>query len=444
MFSATDGMNNTSLQYRITIGLAISLVLVFSLHWWMASGSARRMLEDKISSNLGHEMENLLAAAKPGTEGSVELQATAVSQVYQRVYSGHYYVIRVDGKEIRSRSLWDEELPNLPEGLRRIPGPKGQTLLAKTATFTKQGKQLEISVAEDVTDTDKDMALFSNRYAMLAVSTLAALLLVQVIIVRMALAPLNRARLDADRLERGETERINADVPAELAPFVARINRLTEITRKRLARSRNALGDLAHALKTPLTALIQAADSDAAKNDPALRMLMDETTGTIKRLMERELRKARLAGAYAPGKGFAPEKDLPPLLGALKMMHRDRDVVVESELPAGNFAACDAEDMTELLGTLLDNAYKWAGGRVRLSISQGENLAIIVEDDGPGCPPDMLEKITKRGMRLDESTPGHGLGLAIAQDIAESYNGTMSLGRSEKLGGLKVEVTFPA
>ena len=435
-------MNRISLQTRITAGLAVSLALIFTLQWWVASGSARHVVENKISSNLGHEVENFLAATKL-SPGAVELEAASVGQVYQRVYSGHYYLIRAEGNELRSRSLWDEGLPDLPDGLRRITGPRGRTLLVKTASFIKQGRPLKIIAAEDVTDIDLEIDAFRNRYAIVAAFTLAALLLAQIAIVRMALAPLNRARLDADRLERGETDTIVDDVPAELVPFVSRINRLTEITRKRLARSRNALGDLAHALKTPLTALVQAADSERIKRDPELHDLLTETTDTMKRLMEKELRKARLAGAFAPGKGFFPEKDVPPLLNTLGMMYREKAINTQTALSSGGFSAFDAEDMIELLGTLLDNAYKWANGRVRISVAGGNAMVIEIEDDGPGCPPDKLALIVERGFRLDENVPGYGLGLAIARDIVESYNGGISFTRSEMLGGLKVKVALP-
>ncbi|TBR21872.1 MAG: ATP-binding protein, partial [Candidatus Nitrosotenuis sp.] len=288
-------MKRLSLQRRITIGLAVSLAVIFSAQLWAASHSARRVVENNIAENLTHEIENLLAALDAGPDGVVALKPDAETPIYSRVYSGHYFVIHHGGGVIRSRSLWDEEFPALSDGIRRVPGPKGQTLLAKTATFNKGGRRAAITVAEDVTAIDAEIAAFRNRYAALAAGALILLLGAQMIIVRVALRPLERARMNAVRLERGESEMMETDVPAELTPFIAQINRLADITRKRLARSRNALGDLAHALKTPLAAIMQAAENEKVKGDAELHLLLNQSAAKMSRLMDKELGKARLA-----------------------------------------------------------------------------------------------------------------------------------------------------
>ncbi len=435
-------MKRLSLQRRITIGLAVSLAVIFSAQLWAASHSARRVVENNIAENLTHEIENLLAALERGPDGVLTLRPDGETPIYRRVYSGHYFIIHHGGGVIRSRSLWDEEFPALSDGLRRVPGPKGQTLLAKTATFNKSGQRTAITVAEDVTATDAEIAAFRNRYAALAAGALLLLLGAQMIIVRVALKPLERARMNAVRLERGESETMETDVPAELTPFIAQINRLADITRKRLARSRNALGNLAHALKTPLAAIMQAAEHEKVKGDGELYLLLNQSAAKMARLMDKELGKARLAGGYLPGKGFDTARDIPPLLKTLELMHRGKAVRAEARYPDTHLAGFDSADMMELLGTLLDNAFKWAKGRVSLAMTLENGLAIMIEDDGPGCPPEMMESISERGVRLDESVPGHGLGLAIARDIVESYNGSIGFSASP-LGGLRVTVTFP-
>ena len=436
-------MKRLSLQRRITIGLAVSLAVIFAAQLWAASQSARRVVENSIAQNLDHETENLLAALVRQPDGVFALNPDAETPIYRRVYSGHYFAIHLGGGVIRSRSLWDEDFPALSDGVRRVAGPKGQTLLAKTASFNRAGQRVTITVAEDVTAIDAEIAAFRNRYAAVAVAALALLLGAQLLIVRVALRPLERARMDAVRLERGETEMMETDVPSELAPFITQLNRLADITRKRLARSRNALGDLAHALKTPLAAIMQAAAHEKVKGDEELCLLLNQSADKMARLMDKELRKARLAGGYLPGKGFDTARDIPPLLKTLELMHRGKAVRAEAQYPDAHLAGFDCADMMELLGTLLDNAFKWAAGRVSLTMSLDNGLAITIEDDGPGCPPGMMEQISGRGVRLDESVPGHGLGLAIARDIVESYNGRMEFSAAP-LGGLRVSIIFPS
>ncbi len=434
-------MKRLSLQRRITIGLAVSLAVIFSVQLWAASQSARRVVENSIAQNLSHEMENLLAALARQPDGGLALKPDAETPIYRRVYSGHYFSIHFESGVIRSRSLWDEDFPALAEGIRRVAGPKGQTLLAKTASFNRAGQRATITVAEDVTAIDAEIAAFRNRYALVAVGTLVLLLAAQMMIVRLALRPLERARMDAVRLERGETETMETDVPAELTPFITQLNRLADITRKRLVRSRNALGDLAHSLKTPLAAIMQAAAHEKVKGDEELYLLLNQSADKMARLMDKELRKARLAGGYLPGKGFDTAQDIPPLLKTLELMHREKALRVDARYPDTHLAGFDSADMMELLGTLLDNAFKWAKGRVSLVMTQDNGLVITIEDDGPGCPPEMTELISGRGVRLDESVPGHGLGLAIARDIVESYNGQIGFSAAA-LGGLRVTITF--
>jgi signal transduction histidine kinase len=163
----------------------------------------------------------------------------------------------------------------------------------------------------------------------------------------------------------------------------------------------------------------------------------------IGRRMERELKRARLAGGVSPGRHFDPAADLPALTDLLRRMYQDKGLEIEAEAPRGTFPA-DREDMLELLGVLADNACKWAETQVRLTVALGTaGIEIRVEDDGPGCPAPNLANLTQRGVRLDETVGGHGLGLAIAQEIVELYGGELALDRSQVLGGFEAVVRRP-
>ncbi|MFZ1639854.1 MAG: ATP-binding protein, partial [Candidatus Contendobacter sp.] len=210
-------------------------------------------------------------------------------------------------------------------------------------------------------------------------------------------------------------------------------------------RARHALGNLAHALKMPLTALIQLTDRPPPAGDAKgwwrdLRQQLQH----IRTLTERELKRARIAGGGAPGQRVLLDREMADLLATLRRIHRAREIAIEVQIPPGSGFAGDRDDLLELLGNLLDNACQWAETVVRLTAGADmENLWLRIEDDGPGCPPDQLEMLRQRGTRIDESRAGHGLGLAIAGDIVAQYGGTLRLGRSEDLGGFLAEVVLP-
>jgi signal transduction histidine kinase len=349
---------------------------------------------------------------------------------------------------LASRSLWDQDLavPAMQAGtvrLLRLPGPQRQYLLVHARGYVKQGRALSIAVAEDLTAIADDIHAFQWRYAMASVIALAALLLLQYFAVRTGLRPLEQVRRELLRLERGDVQALHGAMPAEIAPLVAQINRLLGTLGQRLQRSRNALGNLAHALKTPLTLLAQLSDRPELRACPELRDGLRVQIDALRAIADRELKRARLAGGGAVGQRVALTPEVDGLVQTLRSIYRDKGLSIETRVPDDAVFHGDREDIVELLGNLLDNACKWAHQRVTLSIRAAPLVALRVEDDGPGCDPELLEQLTRRGVRADESTSGHGLGLAIAQDIVDQYGGRIRFGRSERLGGFLVDVELP-
>ncbi|MCC7201835.1 MAG: sensor histidine kinase [Nitrospirae bacterium] len=438
-----------SLQTRLSAGLIISLIVLFTLQWFIVSKTIRYLTEDYVASRLRHDAEGFLVALVTGSDNTPSyLNMQRIDPIYNRPFSGHYYQIQTGGQIIRSRSLWDEELVIPPASGDTITksysnGPRGQLLLLLAGNFIKQDQPVFIAVAEDLSPMEADMRRFQLRYALVSASILVFLILIQRLIVRAGLAPLEKVREDISSLERGEITQLREDVPGEMRPFINEINRLLDIMSRRLLRSRNAMGNLAHALKTPLTLLMQLPHQEEMNKCGEVRRQLIEQTERLNSLLERELKLARLSGVPRPGQQVVLGEELHHLFDALRKIYRDKPIKFEWSVPPHGVIAGDREDMLELIGNLLDNACKWARSTVSLAIASDAGLSITVEDDGPGCPDEEIERLSLRGVRLDESPAGYGLGLSIVKGIVEQYSGSIQFGRSEKLGGFRIDINLP-
>jgi signal transduction histidine kinase len=432
-----------SIQSRLSLGLFLSLFVLFSVQWLLVSHAVRLLAENYISERLMHDAESLLRTMSVDAQGKLILDHASVNPVFLRPFSGHYYRITTDDQTLRSRSLWDQDLsipptPNKDVLVTFIPGPQDKTLFLWAKPFIKQGKSILIAVGEDFSPVESDLQRFQMGYALTSLFALALLIGMQVLMVRKGFTPLNRTRQELARLEQGEIETLNDNVPSEIFPLVNELNRLLESLRQRLQRSRKSLGNLTHAMKTPLTHLQQVAHSDALDKLPEVRERLLNQTTQLQQLMERELTRARLAGHSIPGQRLDPAQELKALKESLLTIHRDKPLDIQYQLDMEQTINMDREDFLELMGNLLDNACKWATQTIKVSIREENGLQIQVEDDGPGCAEEELATLTQRGRRLDETTAGHGLGLAIVQDIIDSYHGSIHFGRSPELGGLQV------
>lgn len=438
-----------SIQGGLSVRLLAGLVGIFFLQWLLVGFAVQRVAENYVLSRLEHDAESLLVALSFAPEGHVRsLDPTRLNPVYNYPFSGHYFHLSLPDVVLRSRSLWDQEL-DLADGdlsaehhLHKL-GPEEQRLLVVVRRYRKRGVPISVVVAEDLTSIERDVASFRLQYAVLSLGMLALLVVLLRLTVRRGLRPLTQAQANLVRLEQGEVKALDEAVPIEIQPLVREINRLVRITSERLTRSRNALGNLAHALKTPLTVLKQLVAEDTLQADPDLRHRLERQMDMIQAQMERQLRRARLAGDATPGSRFAVDEELTGLVDALVHLYREKDLDIQCQVPPGSTFAGDREDMLELLGNLLDNACKWAQRRVRVIVEKGADLAFSVDDDGPGVPSQALSELTRRGVRVDESTAGHGLGLGIAHAIVRYYGGSMAFGSSAALGGFQVQVRLP-
>jgi signal transduction histidine kinase len=437
-----------SLQARLGVSLAISLVALSILEWFVVSPAIRKLTDNYVTSRLRLDAASLLALVTVTEDGQPEIDTSSLEPLYQRTLSGHYFqVITAEGKMAPSHSLWDAtfHVPRLSPGeVRRaqIVGPTGQQLLVFISGFEKQGHQLTLAIAENITPLEHEFGQFQNAYMVASLIVLASLIAIQSLIVRLSCRPLHRVRNDITRLERGEISQIGESVPTEVRPLVQEMNRLLRVLEERLRRSRNALGNLAHALKTPLTLVMQLAEHEEMEKTPEVRAQLIKYTTLLHHRLERELRRARLAGGASTSQRLVLNDEVPLLVETVCKLYREMDLDIVYCIPQQTVFKGDREDFLELLGNLLNNACQWARHKIAITIAHTSRLYLTVEDDGPGCPSEVLQYLTQRGVRLDESMPGHGLGLAICKDIVQQYNGDIVFGRSSQLGGFLVEVTL--
>jgi len=436
-----------SLQTQLSLGLFASLIVLFALQWLAANLFLRSIAEQQVTTRLEQDAETLLAALMSTSDNRLQVQPGYIAPVYLRPFSGHYYWIITVHTRLASRSLWDRELAiaPLPPGEVRVayfPGPQGQRLFTRIAGYRKLDQDVTIAVSEDVSAFEYSLRRFQAGYAAVSSVALAVLILTQRWILRRSVRSLERTRSQMSQLERGEIDSIDAGVPAEIAPLVQELNRLLVILRQRGKRSRDALGNLAHALKTQLALLNHATEHPQLCSHTELRNQLREPLERIRALTERELKRARLAGAALPGQRVAIRGELERLAYAVRTLYAEKPLDIKIRADQDARFAGDSEDFLELMGNLLDNAAKYCRTQIRVTATASP-LVIRVEDDGPGVADDDLHTLTSRGARADENIPGSGLGLAIARDVVETYEGTLRLGRSDALGGFFAEARFP-
>ncbi len=473
-----------SIQHRLGISLFALLILVglllAQISVWLFDQGLRRYLQN----NLRDETELLVAALARGANG-IELDQQRISASYHRPFSGYYFSIDLipanstsansnltnstatnstaanpastpsstvqpmDPEPItlrwRSRSLWDFMLPMPAKtGLQKqlADGPQEQQLLVYRAQYRRYGQQINIVVAQDYTPILDSFRRLQWIGGGVGVGALIFLILFQRYLVARALRPLEDARVQIAQLQQGQRTELDAQVPQELQPLVKQINHLLLHTEDTLMRSRNALGNLGHALKTPLAVLFSLANRQELNAHPELREQLRHQLANMQERIGRELGRARLTGEALPGAYFDCTREIPDLINTLMQIHGGGLHIAWIEQQSLRLP-WDREDILELLGNVLDNACKWAKHQVLLKIQQDEHhFTLTVDDDGPGIPVDAREQVLQRGARIDELVQGHGLGLGIVRDIVEHCKGELEL-HTSYLGGLQVVIRLP-
>jgi signal transduction histidine kinase len=456
-------MRTNSLAFRLFFWAAGLTVVILIITGVVLSSLYRSAVERAFDRRLDAYLRTLVADVASPEEGADKFPQSIGEPLFELPLSGWYWqVTRLNATrpEVHSsRSLWDSNLPRLPDDEAQaaasggylkgyVSGPEEARLrlVQRTIDLGEDGRYL-ISVAGEATDIDKDMSSFDRTIGAIFAGLAFALVLTTALQVRLGLAPLKRISDSLAAIRSGRAERLEGEFPLEIAPLARETNALIEANREIVERARTHAGNLAHALKTPLSVIVNEA---AARANDSLAQKIIEQADIMRDQMVRQLERARLAARPTV---LGTLVDVPPVVTALartmEKLHRDREIAIAVDMPARARFRGEQQDLEEMVGNLVDNACKWARSRVAVEVVTQDAAAdgkskvhVIVDDDGPGLSPAERERVALRGQRLDESKPGSGLGLSIVVELASLYKGVLTLDTSP-IGGLRAELALP-
>lgn len=435
-----------SLSFRLVGAATVWLVLLLAIGGGVLALAFRSAVEEEFGHRLDAVLRTIVASVEVAADGSLTMARPLGDPRFERIFSGWYWqIVGPDGRLLRSRSLWDSVLPAAPGGsdrqVRRLEGPRGEPLLAveRDLQFPGGPGPTHLLVAGELAEVSGGVRRFDLLLAaalgLLGVGMIGAIVLQ----VRYGLRPLRAMAADLAAVHAGDAPRMAGVYAREVAPLVEAMNGVLDRDADLIDRARSHVGNLAHGLKTALAVL--SAELQGAADKAAMR----EQVATLGRLVEHHLgRAAALAGTgRLPGVRTAVRPLVDSLTAALARIHAERGLAFAIDVPSELAFRGHREDLEEILGNLLDNACKWARRTVRLVARDAAGgLRLEIEDDGPGLPPDRLAEAVRRGRRLDEATPGWGLGLSIVADLVDVNGGRLDLGPSS-LGGLRVVIALP-
>ena len=440
-------MQARSLKFRL---IAVSLAwLAFSL---LATGAVlvllfRAHMQRHFDQTLASHLEELVAAASVSADGSLDLSWEPADPRFRKPLSGWYWEVRSGQTVKRSPSLLDQDIPPLsgePGALGifdNIAGPGDTRLRIAAQDILQPGSSriLSVRVAGPCVTVQNDVFIFIGQLAAALITLALTLGALIAVLVTYGLRPLATMRAKLTNVRLGRGSRLAADGPSEIAPLIDELNGLLDERDEMVTQARAEAGNLAHALKTPIAVIRNEASGLPEKQGAAIKAEASRMTRVVEHHLvnARAQIKQRRVPVYA-----SLDRVMEDVRFSLGRLYPERKL--EFSVPGGLAAACAEDDLGEMIGNLADNACKWAARTVQISARRsGGRVLVHIEDDGPGLTDEQSAQVLARGKRLDESVPGHGLGLSIAAKLATLHGGTLRLERSE-VGGLCAILDLPA
>ncbi|MBY9064320.1 HAMP domain-containing histidine kinase [Sphingomonas yunnanensis] len=411
-----------------------------------------KVLTDAVTSNADDQLEyvlqSLLVSAEMDTSGEVTFNREPPDPHFVEPYSGLYWQVSAPGHEVfPSRSLWDRQLayggPHNDRAVHRYDShqfpDEELRIVERDVTLPGSKVRWRFQVASSRESLNAQIAILRRTLVRSFVLLGVGLVILAALQTFYGLLPLRRLRIEIAKMRAGKSSRISGKMPLELLPMVEELNALVAHNETQAEEARRHAGNLAHALKTPLTVIMNAAT--AQSDDLAVTVIREART--MRRQVDHHLARARAVGRR--GSAHSRAAVWPSVESVERAVQRlYPHVRIDMTGPRDLVAHIERQDLDEIMGNLVENAAKYGGGSVFVTVgAQAGFVEVVVEDDGLGIPEEDRVRIFDRGVRLDTGKPGTGLGLAIVRDVAEIYDGTVALEESEDLGGLLVRLRLP-
>lgn len=440
-----------SLRTRLIAAAFVSIAVGFMIGHWALSSVFRTYATHQFYAELDEHARELERLVREKTDSGVMLASTFSDPRYDEPRSGYYWEVRQgDETVLASPSLQGARLdipqdkPGVVPPVHRhaAASPTGKLLLVEKVSQPQaaSGRVMRYIVGTDERHLKEMIASFHRVLGATLAVFAAAMILTAIGMVSMTLAPFRRLSRAFQDMRAGVTSRIEGDFPSEISPIISELNELLDATRDMLQRARSQAGNLAHGLKGPLAVVAEEAFALEQKGQREASEVITEQCRVMQRHIDHHIARARASAvSNLLGASTKVEQAVTPIVSALARVYRDKDITVETNLAPNAAAAVDPQDFSEIMGNVLDNAFKFARRRIaiRSDMSRSGEIALIVDDDGPGLPPEARDVVFEIGARWDETKSGGGLGLAIVRELTQLYGGGCRLEESP-LGGLRV------
>ncbi|GLQ80568.1 histidine kinase [Mesorhizobium huakuii] len=441
-----------SIRFRLWSAATISILVALAI-----AGVGLRYLfelnvERRIVGELTADLNELIGATSFAANGQLSVAPGLTDPRFTNPLSGHYWQVEdlASHSLVRSRSLWDATLALPGQGasgelktIEELKGPGGELTVAVVRTITDaDGRSFRAIVAEDHSSVTVSVREYVRDLVPALILLAAALMVAFFVQITVGLAPLESLRVAVRNVIAQRTARLDVAAPSEVQPLADEINRLLDAQEKALARARSRATDLAHGLKTPLQVLSADIRALRGKGETELADEIEKSAGAIRRHVERELARARLAPGVSGKASCRVREAAAGVIAVIKRTPGGKQLSFLIDVAEDFMAPVDEGDLSEILGNLVENAARFARSSVKVNAwATGGEVSIAVADDGPGIPDADRESALSRGVQLDSKGGSSGLGLAIVSDIVEAYGGRLTMTNADP--GLVVTITLP-